>query len=537
MLDHFDAVKIGLTATPALHTTQIFGAPVFTYGYRDAVADGFLVDFENPIRIVTRLAQDGIHWAAGEERVVLDRSTNTTSKETLPDEVSIEIEAFNRRVITEPFNEAVCGELVNHIDPSLPAKTVIFCVDNDHADIVVRVLKKALAARFGEVDDDAVKKITGASDKPRDLIRHFRNEAFPNIAVTVDLLTTGIDVPAISTLVFLRRVKSRILYEQMLGRATRRCDAIHKESFRVFDAVDLYSALADSSDMKPVAVNPHVPFEQLVSEILTVSDETTRADLVEQLLAKLHRKKRLLKGESLDGFHALTGLAPEQLVRQLREGSTPSAARWFGEHADVGRFLDQVAAGPVLVPISDEADEVRSVLQVFGKHTKPGDYLDEFTAFLKNNLNRIPALIVVTQRPRELTRKQLRDLKLALDAEGYNERSLRTAWLKLTNEDIAASIIGHIRRAALGDALVSHSERVDRGMKKILGSRAWTSPQRDWLSKIGAQLKVETVMDRDAFEEGLFKSSGGFVRVDKSFDGKLAEVLDEVSDAIWQDVA
>ena len=88
----------------------------------------------------------------------------------------------------------------------------------------------------------------------------------PNIAVTVDLLTTGIDVPRIANLVFLRRVRSRILYEQMIGRATRLCPEIGKERFRIFDAVDLYSAIQDVTDMKPVVVNPLVTFEQLVKE-------------------------------------------------------------------------------------------------------------------------------------------------------------------------------------------------------------------------------------------------------------------------------
>jgi type I site-specific restriction endonuclease len=120
VLDHFDAVKIGLTATPALHTREIFGAPVFSYSYREAVIDGFLVDHEPPVRIVTKLAQDGIHYAAQEEVLVL----------------------------------------------------------------------------------------------------------------AVDLLTTGVDVPKIANLVFLRRVRSRILYEQMIGRATRLCEEIGKERER-----------------------------------------------------------------------------------------------------------------------------------------------------------------------------------------------------------------------------------------------------------------------------------------------------------------
>ena len=153
--------------------------------------------------------------------------------------------------LTEPFNKVVCDELVNHIDPQLPGKTLIFCATDRHADMVVDLLKRAYQEQYGAIEDDAIKKITGASDKPLQLIRRYKNEKLPNIAVTVDLLTTGIDVPEISNLVFIRRVNSRILYEQMLGRATRKCDEIGKEIFHIFDAVDLYRHLADVSTMKP----------------------------------------------------------------------------------------------------------------------------------------------------------------------------------------------------------------------------------------------------------------------------------------------
>jgi type I restriction enzyme, R subunit len=77
--------------------------------------------------------------------------------------------------------------------------------------------------QYGSVEDDAVVKITGTADKPLQLIRRYKNERNPNVAVTVDLLTTGVDVPEICNLVFLRRVNSRILFDQMLGRATRLC--------------------------------------------------------------------------------------------------------------------------------------------------------------------------------------------------------------------------------------------------------------------------------------------------------------------------
>jgi type I restriction enzyme R subunit len=191
----------------------------------------------------------------------------------LDDEIQFDVDAFNRRVITEHFNRAVLGELVNHIDPEQDEKTLVFCATDEHADMVVMLLKEALAKKYGAVDDDTVAKITGATDRPLQAIRRYRNERHPNIAVTVDLLTTGIDVPKIANLVFLRRVRSRILYEQMIGRATRLCPEIGKERFRIFDAVDLYSALKDVTDMKPVVVNPFVTFEQLEKEIVLGKEE------------------------------------------------------------------------------------------------------------------------------------------------------------------------------------------------------------------------------------------------------------------------
>ncbi len=101
----------------------------------------------------------------------------------------------------------------------------------------------SLAERYFSDDPN-----TCLADKSLQLIRRYRNEALPKIAVTVSLLSTGIDIPKISNLVFLRRVRSRILYDQMLGRATRLCPEIGKEVFRIFDAVDLYSALQDYTE-------------------------------------------------------------------------------------------------------------------------------------------------------------------------------------------------------------------------------------------------------------------------------------------------
>ncbi len=536
VLDHFDAVKIGLTATPALHTTQIFGEPVYTYSYKEAVIDGHLIDCEPPIRITTALSEDGIMWQAGEAMEYYDPITGRIDLVHAPDEVRIEVTQFNRRVVTEEFNRVICEVLAENIDPSLPGKTLIFCVTDNHADIVVHLLKQALIAQYGSVEDDAVLKITGKADQPSQLIRRFKNEANPKIAVTVDLLTTGIDVPEICNLVFIRRVNSRILYEQMLGRATRRCDEIKKEVFYIYDAVNLYAALSPLSTMKPVAVNPNISFTQLVEELGTVNDTTAAATIVDQLLAKLQRQQRKLGDSNRENIEAAAGMPIPEMINHLRQSDPRQVQEWFRQRAAIAQMLDARDGGRQPLLISRHADELRRVERGYGNAQKPEDYLDSFGAYLRDNINKIPALIVVTTRPRELTRTQLKELRLMLDLAGYSEKTLQVAWREMTNADIAASIIGFIRQATLGDALVPYEGRVDKAMRKILASQNWTSPQRQWLERIGKQLKVETIVDREALDQGEFKSQGGFVRLNKAFNGRLEEILVQINEALWQDV-
>lgn len=540
VLDHFDSIRVGLTATPALHTTQIFGPPIFQYTYRQAVIDGWLVDHEPPYRLITALSEDGMKWQQGEEMKILDSKTNQLQLFNTPDEVEVEIDEFNRKVLTENFNKTVCAALAEHIDPSLPGKTLIFCVNDLHADMVVRLLKAAFDELYGSVHDDAVMKITGKADKPLQLIRRFKNEQLPKIVVTVDLLTTGIDVPPITNIVFLRRVKSRILFEQMLGRATRLCEDLYgpgedKERFHIFDAVDLYASLKKVSDMKPVVTRVNVSFEQLVEELCTIKDEDFRAQVKDQLVAKLQRKK--LTGSQLEKLQTATGLDRKGLINHIRKTEPAKLAEWFRRNNATTTILMEVHEGSTKYIISDHADELRRIERGYGDASRPEDYLDSFRNYITKHLNDLPALIVVTQRPRDLTRSQLRELRLALDLAGFTETNLRTAWRETTNQDVAASIIGYIRHVACDQPLIAHKDRVQAAMQKILTSRSWTEPQRKWLERIGKQLEQEFIVDREALDAGQFKEMGGFTRLNKVFKGELETILRDIADAMWQAAA
>lgn len=536
VLEHFDAVKIGLTATPALHTAQIFGDPIYTYTYREAVVDGWLIDHEPPIRFQTALSAAGITFDAGESLEFLDTQTGEIQSTTSPDELSFQVDGFNRKVITQPFNKVVAEELVKHIDPSLEGKTLIFAATDAHADIVVNELKKAFATQYGSIEDAAVRKITGSVDKVGALIRSFRNDAFPQIAVTVDLLTTGIDIPKITNLVFIRRVSSRILYEQMLGRATRLCDEIGKDVFRIFDAVDLYSALQSMTQMKPVASNPKLTFQQLFDELASVTEEDQCALVREQVLAKLNRRLRRLPSKVAEEVMALTGESVEQLCDRLKGGSPGDAAAIAKRYAGLGRILDWSPEGSnsIFIPISHHEDSMQSVSRGYGEFEKPEDFLATFTSFVKNNLNRIAALTVVVQRPRELTRAELRNLRLALDKMGFSETNLQRAWSDTSNEDIAASIIGFVRQAALGDPLIPFEERVNVATRMILAKSSWTEPQKQWLRRIAEQITKEVVLDRESIEQGNFAAHGGFARLNKIFNGQLESILHDFNEALWK---
>jgi len=457
VLDWFDATKIGLTATPALHTVEIFGRPVFTYSYREGVIDGFLVDQEPPIQITTALAKSGIRFQKGESVELVDTRTGQLDLATLPDEINFEVEEFNKAVVTEAFNRAVADELTHHIDITEPDKTLIFAVSDAHADLVVKELRRAFRAAYGDIEDAAIRKLTGSIDHVGDLILSYRNDALPRIAVTVDLLSTGVDIPKITNLVFMRRVNSRILYDQMIGRATRLCPEIGKETYRIFDAVDLYSRLQNLTEMRPVVVDPKVTLAQLFEELARIDNEEHRARLREQIVVRMSRQLKKLAPEARALFEKDAGETPEDTLQRFRDGEPASLAAWVKDRPRLGPTLDWTTdvGTPRFLPVSRHPDEVISVTRGYGggDEQRPEDFLEAFTAFVRENANKITALNVVVQRPRDLTRDQLRQLRLELDAKGFTDAKLRRAWAEAKNEDIAASIIGYVRQAALGDPL------------------------------------------------------------------------------------
>ena len=543
VIEYFNAIKIALTATPALQTTEIFGQPVFKYTYREAVIEGY---HDAPHELKTKLSSEGIHYKQGETVTIYDPVTGEiTNSELIDDELDFDVDSFNRQVITEPFNRAVLEEIAKNIDPESPreqGKTLIYAVNDDHADLIVSILKD-IYTQYG-VDNDAIMKITGSvangnKKKIQEAIKRFKNEDYPSIVVTVDLLTTGIDVPSISTLVFMRRVKSRILFEQMLGRATRLCKEIHKTHFEIYDPVGVYDALEDVSTMKPVVANPATTFTQLLDSLQGMEDEAHVQNQINQVIAKLQRKKKNIDSKTMEHFIDMSGgMDPTQFVVDLQNRKPEDAKKRLLAYYDLFKMLQESKTnGGRPVVISDKEDELISHTRGYGNQdARPEDYLDAFSNYVQTNINEIAALKIICTRPRELTRDSLKSLLLTLDREGYTVQQLNTAISQLTNEEMAADIISLIRRYAIGSVLISHEARIRKAVDRLRKAHTFTMQEQNWIKRMEDYLLNEAVLNVQVFDEdSRFKSQGGFAKINKVFGNKLESVVIELNEYLYDD--
>ena len=530
VVDYFDATAIGMTATPALQTTEIFGDPVYTYSYQQAVLDGYLVDHDAPVIIKTKLAKEGIHFKKGTEVDIFDQDEKTINKEKLPDNMNFDVKDFNHRVITRNFNKVVCDELVKkYLDPTDPylGKTLIFAATDAHADMVVDLLKQAFKEQGRPVDDDAIEKITGSIRHPNQEIKNFKNEENPNIVVTVDLLTTGIDVPRITNIVFLRRVQSRILYEQMLGRATRLCPEIHKEKFTIFDAVGIYDAMNKVTNMKPVVKNPGHNVHYFLSHknYFETNEDTNQYQV--DMAGAVERKIKRLDDQRRKKFERLAEIkSVDSWARKLSKLTKTDFLKEWPKFVQ----LDHINPARPKQFISDAPDEVVDVSRGYGSgNQKPEDYIDSFNNFIKQNVNTIPALQVVATRPKDLTFDELKEIKLKLEQNGFKEKDLQTAWKNAKHVQTTADIISFIRQVAAGSELVDHDVRIHNAMQKVYGMADWSISQRKWLKRIENQLMSSTVLGpnaEEAFNDNFyFKRQGGYKQIKKIFPEYADQII------------
>jgi type I restriction enzyme R subunit len=547
-LDHFDAIKVGLTATPTLQTSSYFDHAVPTYGLARAIEDGFLVDYDL-VPITSGVRMNGVFLREGEQVELVDPATGKRLIDTLEDERRYDTADLERKITVPDSNRKIVEEVkkyaLAHEDRygRFP-KTLIFAVNDiagrSHAQQLVSVCRDV----FGQ-GEDFVEKITGNPDVDRPLqrIREFRNRKLPGVVVTVDMLSTGVDIPDLEFIVFLRPVRSRVLFEQMMGRGTRRGERHpDKSHFTVFDCfggtlVAYFKDTTDSTAEMPAASTRSIP--EIVEAVFQNED---RAYNVKCLVKRLHRVDKEMSGEGREAFAAFVpdgdlGAFARGLAKQLDRDFT-GAMKVLRDPAFQKLTVSFPRPRPPFTVAYGVVDTVSSELlvrDVAGNTYKPQDYLEAWARYVRDNQDRIDAIRILLDRPRGWSPAALAELRQALGKADphFSVDALRLAHAARYKKDLVdlISMVKHAVRAE--EPLLTAAERVDRALAGLTAGVTLSPAQGAWLDRIRAHLTENLSIDRDDFEDmPVFARAGGWKPANDAFGGELLGWIERINEAV-----
>jgi type I restriction enzyme R subunit len=522
-LDHFDAIKIGLTATPAAHTTSYFRHLVYRYDYRNAVRDGYLVDYD-VVAVRSDVRVKGVFLKQGEQVERVDPDSGATQLDLLEDERQFDIAEIEQKVTAPDSNRRIVEEvkkyaLAHEEEYGRFPKTLIFAVNDlphtSHADQLVTMCRDA----FGR-GDGFVQKITGRVDRPLQRIREFRNHKEPGIAVTVDLLSTGVDIPDLEFIVFLRPVKSRILFEQMLGRGTRKgFNALDKSHFTVFDCFDgtLLAYFREATGI--TAEEPERTARTLHEIVEDIWSNRDRDYNIGCLVKRLHRVDKQMSGEARSLFAAYVSdgdvaMFARSLRDTLREDFV-GTMKVLRDSAFQKLLVNYPRPPRVFYVATATLDNVASrwlIHDTTGDEHRPEDYLASFSLFVREHKNDIEAIRILLDRPADWNPAALKDLrhKLIQGPHWFTEQNLRKAHEARYHRALV-DIISMVKHAAdEQQPLLTADARVNRAL---------------------AGLTVG--LDREDFDlVPVFQRAGGLAAARRAFGPHLDAVIRDLNQGI-----
>lgn len=511
----------------------------YRYDYDTAVRDGYLVDYD-VVRVRSDVRINGVFLNEGEQVDQVDPETGTKQLDLLDDERAFDAAAVERDITAPDSNRRILKELKLYADAHEAEhgrfpKTLIFAANDlshtSHSDQLVDQARDI----FGQ-GDAFVAKITGRVDRPLQRIREFRNRAKPGIVVTVDLLTTGVDIPDLEFLVFLRPVKSRILFEQMLGRGTRLGEkAADKDRFVVFDCFDgtLLEYFAGTTGI--TAEPPEGDGKSLTQIIDEIWQNKDRAYNTMRLVRRLRRIDKNMTGEARELFARFVddgdvGRFAEQLPTLLHNLFTPTMHTL--RDIDFQRLLDDYPRARrsfiIAEHVTDQVSSEWLIKGADGTQYKPSDYLKAFADFVRDETSKVDALAVLLSRPSDWRPEALVQLRDVLRAapEHFTPENLERAHQAAYRKALV-DIISMVKHAALATApLLTAEERATAAMQRVTEGRDLTSEQTAWLERIQLHVVQNLSIDREDFAlVPVLSDHGGWVPANKTFDGELAELL------------
>ncbi len=581
VLDYFDAFIVGLTATPSLHTLGFFGKNLIAqYPYERSVADGVNVGYE-VFRIRTEISEQGGRVPKGYELPVRDRRTRAQRYEELSEDFAYAAKDIDRtvtvpnqiRTVLEAFRDSLFTDLFPG-RTEVP-KTLIFAKDDHHAEEIVGIVREV----FGKGNDFA-QKITYKVDQadPEQLIRRFRNDYNPRIAVTVDMIATGTDVKPLEALIFLRDVKSELYFEQMKGRGARTIsptalrqvtpDAEEKTRFVLIDAVGVTESLKQVS--QPLERQRSIGFDKLLDDIAAGRRDDDAISTLAGRLAALDRKIDATARATI--ARKTGGLDPKALANRLLDAVDPDAIQRqiVEQHGDAANDKQREAVRNALKDAACEIfddPELRQLLKDVKRLTeiridtvstdavvssgydekKARDAVDKFKSFLDQNRDRLVALQILYGRPhatQKLDRAAIEELRDVLRRPPWllEPVDIWRAYARLDDKRVkgnptrALSDIVMLVRYAVGAAttLEPLSSTIAGRFNLWLGreekaGRVYSEAQKAWLTAIRDYIAVNVgIAPQDLNEAPDFSAQGGVAKAYALFGTRLKPLLEEL---------
>lgn len=595
VLEYFDAYLIGLTATPAKHTFGFFHRNlVMEYGHEAAVADGVNVDFEI-YKIRTKITEGGSTIEAEEGTMIglRDRRTRSVRWETPDDVVSYAAGDLDRnvvakdqiRLIARTFRDKVLKETFG--DRKEVPKTLIFAKDDSHAEDIVEIFRE----EFGRGNDFCTKityKTTGK--KPKELIQDFRTGYNPRVVVTVDLIATGTDIRPIEIVMFMRSVKSRVLFEQMKGRGVRIIDptelqavtpdATSKTHFLIVDCVGVTES--DLADTHPLERQKHVALRTLLEHVAMGGTDPAALSSLASRLARLDKQcgpaesqqVTAASGTTLKSLsHAIIdALDPDRQVSAARQsfhvptGKDPTDAQ-VKQAAEtlLKAAVEPLAIKPALRQLVQDLkrqfeqiiDEVSQDELLADKTGLSADARDKarslvmsFETFLQEHKDEITALqffFSVPHRDR-LHYGDIKELAKAITAppRSWTPDKLWHAYELLDKDKVRGAsgkrlltdIVSLVRFALHQEGeLIPHAERVKERFENWMAQQAnagrkFSPEQAAWLQMIRDHVAASWEIEIDDFDNVPFIQEGGLGKAMQVFGKELLKLLQQINEAV-----
>jgi type I restriction enzyme R subunit len=589
VLDYFDAFHIGLTATPNKRSFAFFNENVVSeYRHEEAVADGVNVGYDTYL-IETEITKQGSKLFADLWVDKRDRLTRRMRWDQLDEDVTYRGNDLDRDVVNPSQIRNVIKTFRDKLPEIFPArdevpKTLIFAKTDSHADDIIKIVREEFAE-----ENAFCKKVTyKASEDPKSMLTSFRNDYYPRIAVTVDMIATGTDVKPLECLLFMRDVRSKNYFEQMKGRGTRTLSYddlkkvtpsthTNKTGFVIVDAVGVSKSL--KTDSRPLERKKSVPLKDLLqAALMGHCDEDTYTSLanrlakLEQQITPQERKKfkELTGGKSINTLvhNLLDAHNPDKIIDAAKEKfSLPAdtdpdetqkqeAQKDLIDEArntftgELNEYIEKVRTSHEQIIDNINLDHLEHAGWDYEAQGKASEIIEDFKAFLEAHKNEITALSIFYNQPYNRRQITYDMIKQVLETLKQNKPYLAPVRVWQAYEQLEkvngkspkselTALVSLIRRVTdIDDTLTPYDQTVNRNFKKWVfdkqagAAQKFDEEQMTWLRMIRDHIVSSIHMDVEDLQYAPFDGMGGAGKMAQLFGDEISSIIDEMNGAL-----